>query len=67
MHHVLGFPVDAGEQAVMFNRFGGVSNKIRTEGTHFRFPWFQNPHIYNVRTRATSISTTTGTKGYIFF
>ena len=56
------YNVDAGERAVMFNRFGGISNKIHGEGTHFRIPWFQNPYIYSVRTKATSISTTTGTK-----
>lgn len=56
------YNVDGGERAIMFNRFGGVAKKIYGEGTHFRIPGLQYPHIYNVRTKATSISTTTGTK-----
>lgn len=47
----------------MFNRFGGVSKKIYGEGTHFRIPGLQYPHIYNIRTKVKTISTATGTKG----
>jgi prohibitin 1 len=56
------FNVDGGEQAVMFNRFGGVSEKMYIEGSHLKLPWFQSETIYNVRTRAKDIQTTTGTK-----
>lgn len=56
------FNVDGGEQAVMFNRFGGISEKMYNEGTHVKMPWFQTETIYSVRTRAKDIQTTTGTK-----
>eukprot|EP01066_Platyproteum_vivax_P013226 Platyproteum_vivax@DN5998_c0_g1_i2.p1 len=56
------YNVDGGERAVMFNRFGGVSQKVIGEGTHFRIPWFQTPFIYDIRTKPKTISTTTGTK-----
>ncbi|CEM00743.1 unnamed protein product [Vitrella brassicaformis CCMP3155] len=56
------YNVDGGERCVMFNRFGGVSNKVTGEGTHFKIPWFQVPFIYDIRVRPKVISTTTGTK-----
>eukprot|EP00916_Digyalum_oweni_P004988 GHVL01008909.1.p1 GENE.GHVL01008909.1~~GHVL01008909.1.p1 ORF type:complete len:274 (+),score=44.55 GHVL01008909.1:578-1399(+) len=56
------YTVDGGERAVMFNRFGGVSNKIIGEGTHFKIPWFQIPYIYDVRIKPKNLQTTTGTK-----
>jgi prohibitin 1 len=57
------FNIDGGEQAVMFNRLSGVSEKIYGEGTHFKVPWFQDQVVYTVRTRAKEVGpTTTGTK-----
>jgi prohibitin 1 len=57
------FNVDGGEQAVMFNRFGGVSEAMFGEGTHFKVPWFQSETLYTVRTRAKEVGpTATGTK-----
>merc|ERR1719424_2597714 len=32
------------------------------EGTHFRLPWFQTPHQFDVRIRPRNISSNTGTK-----
>jgi prohibitin 1 len=32
------------------------------EGTHFRIPWLQTPHVFDVRIRPRNIGTTTGTK-----
>ena len=32
------------------------------EGTHFRIPWLQMPHIFDVRIRPRNISSNTGTK-----
>eukprot|EP00919_Chromeraceae_sp_WS-2016_P013857 GHVR01032614.1.p1 GENE.GHVR01032614.1~~GHVR01032614.1.p1 ORF type:complete len:277 (+),score=64.94 GHVR01032614.1:25-855(+) len=55
------FNVDGGQRGVMFNRFGGVSNNVVGEGTHFVIPWFQKLYIYDVRAKAKTISTTTGT------
>merc|ERR1719263_1827666 len=57
------FNIDGGEQGVMFNRFGGVSEKMYGEGTHFKVPWFQSESIYTIRTRAKEVGPTpTGTK-----
>ncbi|KAK2196226.1 bifunctional Band 7 domain/Band 7-SPFH domain superfamily/Prohibitin [Babesia duncani] len=55
--------VDGGERAVMFNRFaGGVSSTTLAEGSHFYIPWFQIPHLYDIRTKPKVINTTTGTR-----
>lgn len=57
------FEVDGGERAVMFNRFaGGVSNETLGEGSHFYLPWFQIPHLYDIRAKPKVITTTTGTR-----
>lgn len=55
--------VDGGERAVIFDRFRGVLDEVEGEGTHFRMPWVQTPHIMDIRTRAKTISSVTGTKG----
>jgi len=54
--------VDGGERAVMFNRFSGVSEETKGEGTHFIIPWVMNPYIYDIRVRPKQIQSTTGTK-----
>lgn len=56
------FTVDGGERAVIFDRFRGVLPEVVGEGTHFRLPWVQTPHIMDVRTRPRTISSVTGTK-----
>jgi prohibitin 1 len=55
--------VDGGERAVIFDRFRGVLAETSGEGTHFRMPWVQVPHIMDIRTRPKVISSVTGTKG----
>lgn len=57
--------VDAGERAVIFDRFRGVLDEVEGEGTHFRIPWVQTPHIMDIRTRPHTIASVTGTKGRI--
>jgi len=56
------YNVDAGERAVMFSRFSGVSKEVIGEGTHFRIPGLVWPFIYDIRTRFKQIPTQTGTK-----
>jgi len=57
------YTVDGGERAVIFNRFkGGIQNQVKGEGMHFRIPWVETAHIFDIRTRPRSISTTTGSK-----
>lgn len=55
--------VDGGERAVIFDRFRGILPEVVGEGTHFKVPWVQTPHVMDIRTRPRSISSVTGTKG----
>jgi len=56
------FTVHAGHRAVMYNRIGGINEKVLNEGLHFRMPWFQRPIIYDVRTRPKLITSESGSK-----
>lgn len=56
------YNVDGGERAIMYDRISGVLDKPVGEGTHFRVPWFQTPHVMDIRTRPRSVSSVTGTK-----
>ena len=56
------YNVDGGFRAVMFDRLSGVQRSVRGEGTHFRIPWVQTPHQFDVRIRPRNISSATGTK-----
>jgi len=56
------FDVDGGSRVVMFNKFSGVEDKVRGEGTHFKIPWVMEPKTYTVRLRPKLIQTKTGTK-----
>ena len=56
------YNVDGGFRAVMFNRLNGVQKGVAGEGTHFRIPWLQTPHLFDVRIRPRNISSATGTK-----
>lgn len=56
------FTVEGGHRAVMFNRIGGVKNEIYGEGTHIRIPWFEEPTIYDIRTKPKTIRSPTGTR-----
>lgn len=56
------FNVEGGHRAVMFHRFGGVQQRVRSEGTHIIIPWFQRPIIYDVRTKPRMIQSMTGSK-----
>jgi len=56
------YNVDGGYRAVMFDRLRGVQSQISGEGTHFRVPWLQTPHLFDVRIRPRNISSATPTK-----
>lgn len=56
------YSVQGGERAVMFNRISGVKETVFEEGTHFKLPWFDIPHIFDVRTRPRQIQSLTGSK-----
>lgn len=57
------FAVDGGERAVMYDRIQGILTEPIGEGTHFKVPWLQTPHVMDIRTRPRNISSVTGTKG----
>lgn len=47
----------------MFDKFrGGVVHEQYKEGTHPRIPFFQEPHIIDIRAQPREIKTITGTK-----
>lgn len=54
--------MDAGHRAIIFSRLGGIQEEIRTEGLHFRIPWFHWPIIYDIRSRPRKLSSPTGSK-----
>jgi prohibitin 1 len=56
------YNVDAGETAVIFDRFRGVLPEVKKEGTHFKIPYIQYPNYFEIRSRPRIINTTTGTK-----
>ena len=39
-----------------------AQKEVSGEGSHFRIPWLQTPHIFDVRIRPRNISSATGTK-----
>lgn len=45
------YTVEPGHRAVIYDRFQGVKNVVKDEGTHFLVPVLQRPIIYDVRTR----------------
>ena len=55
--------VDSGHRGVIYNRIGGIQNKIIPEGTHFLIPWFQRVYRYDIRTQPRTMSSLTGTRG----
>ncbi|EOD35409.1 putative prohibitin [Emiliania huxleyi CCMP1516] len=54
------YDVDGGFRAVMFDRLRGKT--VYGEGTHFRIPWLQTPHTFDIRMQPRNIASTTGTK-----
>ncbi|GFZ44187.1 Prohibitin-1 [Saitozyma sp. JCM 24511] len=56
------YDVPGGYRAVLFDRFSGVQQTAKGEGTHFLIPWLQRAILYDVRIKPRNISTTTGSK-----
>ncbi|KAL7079832.1 hypothetical protein ACQ4LE_000383 [Meloidogyne hapla] len=56
------YNVDAGQRAVIFDRFAGVKPDVVGEGTHFLIPWVQKPIIFDIRSTPRTVSTVTGSK-----
>jgi len=56
------FNVEPGHRALIFDRFQGITEKVKAEGTHFIVPGIQYPIFMDVRMRPKTLSTVTGTK-----
>ena len=57
------YHVEAGHRAVKYKRFGGgVQREVYPEGTHFVVPFFERMVLFDVRSRQTKLSSTTGSK-----
>lgn len=56
------YNVQSGHCAVIYNKFTGVQQQVKGEGTHFRIPWVETPTIFNIRTKPTAIRSPTGTR-----
>ncbi|KAK0635916.1 band 7 family-domain-containing protein [Bombardia bombarda] len=56
------YDVKGGSRAVIFDRISGVQEKVINEGTHFLVPWLQKAIVFDVRTKARTLGTTTGSK-----
>ena len=56
------FNVEGGHRAIVFNRLVGVKDEVYEEGTHFMIPWFETPHIYDVRARPNVIQSQSGSR-----
>ena len=56
------YTVEGGHRAVIFNRLTGINQQVKGEGTHLRWPWFDQPYIFDIRTRPKLIQSPTGTR-----
>ena len=56
------FTIDAGECALLFDRFQGIKPKLYQEGMHFRIPFIQTPRLFETRARPRVIYTICVTK-----
>jgi len=56
------FQVQPGHRAVMFSRFGGVQNKVMTEGLHLKLPFFEWPLDFDIKQRPHTVTSPSGSK-----
>eukprot|EP00049_Salpingoeca_infusionum_P017569 m.353493 g.353493 ORF g.353493 m.353493 type:complete len:272 (-) comp16776_c0_seq1:167-982(-) len=56
------YNVEGGHRAVMFDQLRGVSQVVRGEGTHFKIPLLQTPHIYDCRSQYKNLPVATPSK-----
>ena len=56
------FVVDGGEKALIFNKIGGLKQKVYGEGIHFKVPLLQDPILFDVRLTPNVLETKTPTK-----
>jgi hypothetical protein len=57
------FKVEPGFQAIKFNIFSGIGNRVFREGYHLLFPFIQRPIVYDCRMKNNVFVCVAGTKG----
>eukprot|EP00621_Florenciella_sp_RCC1693_P001122 CAMPEP_0182522394 /NCGR_PEP_ID=MMETSP1323-20130603/255_1 /TAXON_ID=236787 /ORGANISM="Florenciella parvula, Strain RCC1693" /LENGTH=338 /DNA_ID=CAMNT_0024730507 /DNA_START=144 /DNA_END=1161 /DNA_ORIENTATION=+ len=56
------YTVEGGHRAVVWNRWSGLTDKVEGEGLKFRIPFWEYPHICDIRTRPRNVQSLTGSK-----
>lgn len=56
------YTVEAGHQAIKYNRLSGVGSTQYHEGIHFRVPWLERPILFDVRARPHTMTSLTGSR-----
>lgn len=56
------YNVDGGHRAIVYSYFGGIKERIYSEGTHFRLPLIERPIVFDVRAHPRNVASLTGTK-----
>jgi len=56
------FTVEAGHNGLIFSKFYGLKEQVLREGWHLRIPYFEQPAIYDVRTKPRVIQTVTSNR-----
>jgi len=56
------YTVEGGHRAVVFNRLFGIKADVVGEGTHLRLPWFEQPYVFDIRTRPKLFQSPSGTR-----
>jgi len=51
--------VDSGHRGILFNKYFGMRDRVYEEGLHIRIPWLEEPIIFDVRSKRTTISSPT--------
>jgi prohibitin 1 len=54
--------VDGGQRAIVFDRRDGIQEGVLGPGMHFIVPLLQKPYVFDVRVKAKSVTTETGSK-----
>jgi prohibitin 2 len=56
------YTVPGGHRAIVFNRIVGMKDTVYNEGLNFNIPWFEQPVVFDIRTRPVNLQTLTGSK-----
>lgn len=56
------YTVPGGYRVVVYDRFSGVDEYVKTEGLHFMVPWLQRINMFDIRTRPYELTSLTGSR-----